>query len=166
MLGYESERPRIADYDAAFDDKRGPERRGDVVAMPVDEFKGWLKSGDTTKPVAAPITKADGTPFATRQSAMLSARNKRLEGVEPVQVGDGWALRKEGRTDEPGIVEVEGAKFQRGPPPKVRPGRSPDDPNDVVESTFEAGIVKGGETVPVESLTEAYVATRQRKRSA
>ena len=52
-------------------------------------------------------------------------------------------------------VEVQGAPLQRagGDTPKVRAGRSPDDPDDVVESNFAAGVVSGNETVPVASLT-------------
>ena len=96
MLGYESEEAALADYDAAFDDKRGPERRADVVAMPVDEFKGWLKSGDTKTPAAAPMKRADGSAFKTEQGARLAARNKKIN-AEPVQVAGGWALRRAGQ---------------------------------------------------------------------
>ena len=45
------------------------------------------------------MLKADGSPFQTRQSAMLAARNKRIV-AEPVQVQDGWALRRAGRGAE------------------------------------------------------------------
>ena len=44
MIGYPSEEAAIADYDAAFDDGRGPERRGAVTPMAVPEFRGWLKA--------------------------------------------------------------------------------------------------------------------------
>jgi len=39
-------------YDAHFDDGKGPQRRGAVTEMGVDEFKGWLKNEDNTKPLA------------------------------------------------------------------------------------------------------------------
>ena len=40
------------------------------------------------------ILKADGTPFKTDKSAMLSARNKGMTDVGAVQVEGGWALRR------------------------------------------------------------------------
>lgn len=39
-------------YDAHFADGKGPDRRGAVTEMSVDEFKNWLKNEDVTKPVA------------------------------------------------------------------------------------------------------------------
>ena len=98
------------DIYAVFDEEkvsRGPET---VAGTPPPETETERADRETSvevtraetdvdlEPTDAPITKADGTPFATRQSAMLSARNKRLEGVEPVQVSDGWALRRSGRS--------------------------------------------------------------------
>lgn len=38
-------------YDGGFSDKSGPWRRGAVTEMNIPDFKKWLKSGDTTKPV-------------------------------------------------------------------------------------------------------------------
>ena len=43
--------------------------------------------------------------------------------------------------------------LQRGAPPRVRAGRSPDDADEVMESNFEAGRVRGNETVATDSLT-------------
>jgi N12 class adenine-specific DNA methylase/adenine-specific DNA methylase len=49
-------------YDAHFSDSKGPQRRAAVTEMSVDEFKGWLKDGDQTKPLvnenSAQINKA------------------------------------------------------------------------------------------------------------
>lgn len=45
---------------------------------------------------AAPIVRANGEPFKTRQGAVLAARNKRIEDAEPVRVSGGWALRRAG----------------------------------------------------------------------
>ncbi len=49
-------------YDAHFDDGKGPQRRGAVTEMGIDEFKDWLKNEDNTKPLAynpAPKEKAN-----------------------------------------------------------------------------------------------------------
>lgn len=37
-------------YDNHFSDKSGPNRRGSITKMPLDEFKDWIK-GDTTQPL-------------------------------------------------------------------------------------------------------------------
>jgi N12 class adenine-specific DNA methylase len=53
MLGYDSQDEATASYSKNFDKgwKVGP-----VKEMSVDEFKAWLKDGDTTKPVADAVT--------------------------------------------------------------------------------------------------------------
>ena len=50
MLGYDNQMQAMRAYRANFD--RGW-KVGPVKAMSVDEFKGWLKDGDTTKPATA-----------------------------------------------------------------------------------------------------------------
>lgn len=50
MLGFASAADAIATYDAAFSDGSGPSRRRAVSDVSVDEFKAWLKDGDTKKP--------------------------------------------------------------------------------------------------------------------
>ena len=65
MLGYRSKEPAIADYEAAFDDGRGSERRGAVTPMSVPAFRDWLATGDTKKPV----NKFAALPTLPAQSA-------------------------------------------------------------------------------------------------
>ena len=68
MLGYPSEEAAKADYDAAFGDGRGSERRGAVTPMSVRAFRNWLENGDTTKPVnqsAALSVPTGATLFAS-----------------------------------------------------------------------------------------------------
>ena len=104
MMGYPSEDAALADYDAAFNDGRGPERRGAVTPMSLQGFRNWLDNGDTKKPVnrelAGPsgpptrpriVRRKDGEPFKTRQGAVLAARSQKIEG-EPVEVEGGWAI--------------------------------------------------------------------------
>lgn len=52
VLGSNSLDEATALYDAGFSDGKGPQRRSGVTPMSVDQFKAWLKGGDTTRPVA------------------------------------------------------------------------------------------------------------------
>lgn len=44
----------LATYHAGFSDGSGPSRMGGCITMSVDQFKDWLKNGDTTKPTEEP----------------------------------------------------------------------------------------------------------------
>jgi hypothetical protein len=52
ILGVASHRGALDIYDRAFSDGSGPQRRKEATPISVDEFKQWLKEGDTTKPFA------------------------------------------------------------------------------------------------------------------
>src|SRR6266853_361429 len=52
FLGFASEAQVRRVYTAAFSDGKGHHRIGSIRKMGVDEFKHWLKNGDTSKPVA------------------------------------------------------------------------------------------------------------------
>ncbi len=52
MLGFTTLREAERIYKAGFSDKKGAERMGAVTPMSLDEFKEWVKTEDTTKPVA------------------------------------------------------------------------------------------------------------------
>ncbi|MFQ5741949.1 MAG: hypothetical protein ACE5JX_23395, partial [Acidobacteriota bacterium] len=58
-------------YDSGFSDGTGAQRRGGVTALTIDEFKTWIKDGDTKKPlapapgVAAPVEQGK-SPAAVR----------------------------------------------------------------------------------------------------
>jgi hypothetical protein len=51
MLGYRTRDEACRAYCAGFSDGKGPDRQKAVVRMSVAEFKRWLKTCDTTKPV-------------------------------------------------------------------------------------------------------------------
>jgi Inorganic Pyrophosphatase len=51
LLGFPDRTAAIAAYDAAFSDDMGMQRRGAVCRMTWQEFRGWLKAGDLTKPL-------------------------------------------------------------------------------------------------------------------
>jgi len=52
MIGFPSQEAATAAYQAAFSDGSGAGRMGAVTAMPMAEFKNWLKTGNNRKPVA------------------------------------------------------------------------------------------------------------------
>lgn len=60
FVGFDRPDDVLGAYDAAFSDHSGPRRRGGIVAMTMDKFKEWLKSGDTKKPIAE---QKVGTPI-------------------------------------------------------------------------------------------------------
>lgn len=53
ILGAETQQEAEKLYDAHFSDGKGPDRRETITQMPVEEFKDWLKSGETTEPLAS-----------------------------------------------------------------------------------------------------------------
>jgi hypothetical protein len=54
MIGFDNPSQALDTYDRGFSDGRGAERVGSIQAMSFEEFKGWLKNGDTTKPAETP----------------------------------------------------------------------------------------------------------------
>ena len=71
MLGYSSEEAAIADYDAAFDDGRGPERRGAVTATTMEDFRDWLADGDTAQPLGELESEPAALPGASRAAPQV-----------------------------------------------------------------------------------------------
>ena len=51
MLGYRTREDAVRAYSAGFSDGKGPDRMRSIVRMSMPEFKRWLKTCDTTKPV-------------------------------------------------------------------------------------------------------------------
>jgi hypothetical protein len=52
MLGCQDRAHALALYDAAFSDGSGPARRRTVTQISADDFKDWLRAGDTNRPSA------------------------------------------------------------------------------------------------------------------
>ena len=52
IIGVGSQAEAEALYDVHFSDGSGPSRRAAVTSLSIDEFKTWLRDGDTTKPIA------------------------------------------------------------------------------------------------------------------
>ena len=70
MLGYDTPEAALSDYDGAFSDGRGPERRGAVTPMSVEAFKVWLKYGDQSEPVGTMTKAGDSTRKATPEGLL------------------------------------------------------------------------------------------------
>ena len=51
MLSYQNKDAALADYHKAFSDGKAKDRIGSVTEMSTSEFKSWLKSDDTKKPL-------------------------------------------------------------------------------------------------------------------
>lgn len=75
-LGYTSKEQALADYEKAFSDGKAKDRIGSVTTLSIDDFKGWLKDGDTTKPMSRKAYASGGSVVA---SALRIAR-KRADG--------------------------------------------------------------------------------------
>lgn len=52
MVGFPTREAAITAYDAGFSDGKGPSRRGAVTSLSWRTFKRWLRTGDTTSPIA------------------------------------------------------------------------------------------------------------------
>ena len=100
MLGFRSLEEATATYDRGFNDGKGPQRRESVIAMPVADFKRWLKDGDTTKPLehvipAAAVVRSDGQPYGSQGAARFAATrvDMKRKGFAPHQIGErAWVL--------------------------------------------------------------------------
>ena len=67
-------------YDAGFSDGRGSQRRKAVTELTVEQFKEWLASGETDKPVAR------GYHLPIKAPQFFSARDRELMGSSGVYV--------------------------------------------------------------------------------
>ena len=108
FIGFADQTEVESTYDAAFDDGKGPERRQSIVPMQMDEFKKWLKDGDTKKKVSASTaqaaTEAVGAQRIKRDVGQGVDRSDRIALVEYEEV----SVTPKGR-DVPvryGVVEM------------------------------------------------------------
>lgn len=91
FLGFESQAQAEAAYDASFSDGSGPSRRGAVSAMPMDQFKAWLKDGDKTKGV-----KYEEPSSGERGGTLRTEPETQPEAATPVAAGMGEAKETKG----------------------------------------------------------------------
>lgn len=74
MIGYKLKGAAIKAYNAHFADGSGPKRRQAVTKMSADEFKDWVRNGDTK----APASVADGVvkPDAISGDTVIEGENE------------------------------------------------------------------------------------------
>jgi hypothetical protein len=111
MLGFDDKAQAESGYLANYED--GWKGVGAVTEMPISDFKEWIKSGNTTKPVSELMGgKADkaiesepaelppvklslsNKPFKTESSARLSRTFKDTPNAEIVPVDGGFGIRE------------------------------------------------------------------------
>ena len=76
MVGFDSQEEAEQAYDQAFDDGKGKDRRQTVTPVTMDEFKAWVKDGETKK------------PFADSEIQKLNKQIVKTEGYEHLFVKD------------------------------------------------------------------------------
>ncbi|MFA5630357.1 MAG: PLxRFG domain-containing protein [Porticoccaceae bacterium] len=79
VIGVNSQADAEALYDAHFSDRKGPQRRKGVTAMPVSEFKEWATNGDTSTALAPEPEVVDVTPAQKRPSSQFTAYQEAIE---------------------------------------------------------------------------------------
>ncbi|MEQ8226748.1 MAG: LPD38 domain-containing protein [Rhodospirillales bacterium] len=99
VLGVDTAEQAQALYDAHFNDGSGPARRGAVTELPMDEFKSWVRDGNTAKPLAYDETQTApaGEP-AARDFDLIPVDDAVAEaaGLDPIKQVRTGAPRKTG----------------------------------------------------------------------
>ena len=100
MLGYLTIERALADYDAAFSDGRGPDRRNVVAQTQIYAFKRWLRADGARFPVGAMTYASDSTRQSTPEGMMRA-------GAVVTRAGPVDYLRSELGLDGNGVVTVD-----------------------------------------------------------
>ena len=108
MVGFDSQEQAVEAYRGNYQDgwKVGP-----VTAMKADEFKAWLDTGDTTKPLSgeikagsegapAPVLAKSGNPFKNKRAAKSAATKAGLPDAEVVPVEGGFGYLSESKPSQ------------------------------------------------------------------
>lgn len=109
FLGFHTQLEAQATYDASFSDGSGPRRRGAVTEMPFADFKDWLNSKDTTKPLAyQPKTRAEVLKAhrALEKAKLFTQPGERMQGegfVAPATRGTREQMKQVANTP-PGLA--------------------------------------------------------------
>ena len=116
MLGFPTLREAERIYKRGFSDGKGVERLGAITPMSLGEFKEWIKTEDTTKPVAESLltsyTQAD---IAKREQQDTTAEDQAAvdRAVEhsrnqPLSLSAQTQERSEGKTAQAGMFTPDG----------------------------------------------------------
>jgi diguanylate cyclase (GGDEF)-like protein len=95
MVGFPDEQAAVGTYRRGFSDGRADERIGAVTPMTTEQFKGWLKGGDTTQPISR----------QTAAAAFEGRGGERRQGGQPVGLERRIADRRAQIAAEVGLPE-------------------------------------------------------------
>lgn len=127
----------------------GAERSGAVLdAATVGENTtgaGPAADGQPALTGQQPIVRTDGTPFKSESAARQAMKNRRMQGYEPVQVGEGWGLSpaaEQAKQAQPQAAPTEDERLagKRGLYKAIKDTGAPDDvaANSVVNAQNKA----------------------------
>ncbi|MBV7438805.1 LPD38 domain-containing protein [Aeromonas sp. sif2416] len=96
MMGFADEQAARAGYLANYE--QGWEGLGSIKAMPVEEFKRWVKRGDTTSPIAnqPTIKSAKTVSFSKQAMAQGDKPSQHLSKKESELITKDWFKRYQG----------------------------------------------------------------------
>jgi DUF2075 family protein len=170
MVGFGSEAEALAAYDGAFSDGKGPERRGAVTAMPVEEFKRWASSREAKKPLRwteatdavtpAPAVQAPQAGGVPPVAERLEVRPDVAPG-EPADGGEASARPADAPAVEAAPAPAPAAAAPEDAPAPVKPPRRAR--AKAAAPAAEAGITDFGEKI---GGARKDTATRGEKRAA
>lgn len=134
MLGFTSRKEALETYVRGFSDGAGPDRIGNVREMSMDEFRGWLKEGDTSAPAAEPHADEfadivdDVGPDRPKASEAILRLSKKAQALEDKAVPDsGVAVGSEGER------AMQRAEAIRAVIRNVRAGKSPKEAGEIAK---------------------------------
>lgn len=169
LLCYGSKADALADYQKAFSDGNAKDRIGAVTTMTVDDFKDWLRSGNTKKPlgdirkgyatggaVAMPSSMKrmpDGSVTFSRESLTLSPADRALQGYADGGVPD-W--RSDMDAPAPDYDQRTGRAGPRKPDILREPGRGEDPTAPLGERILERVLDYG--PIPAKAAVETAIA--------
>ena len=112
MMGFTTLDDAKQAYDAAFDDGRGPERRGKVTNFSnPDYFKEWLNKEDTTKPAEKTASGEGVTPEPDAEPAETITFIDKGGLDRTITIDDSGAVTVKGAPKSIGVIEdVEGKR--------------------------------------------------------
>lgn len=76
LMGFADQPAAEAAYRAGFSDGRADARMGAVTAMPMEQFKAWLRDGDQSKPVGQVRTTEFDVEFQRNRDAAIRSRQE------------------------------------------------------------------------------------------
>lgn len=100
FLGFENQDQAEMTYASAFSDGTGPQRMGAITAMPFEEFRTWVRNGQTKKPVsdsagadsqAKTVAPQGGATLDVSADSVETAdTNERPPSAEPSTLSSGF----------------------------------------------------------------------------